>query len=105
MSARDPTRMEGPPGPIPPKEGLHESARGSPSLGDMPVLVSLELDRLEVTAARLARLEPGWVLPFSASVDELVHLYVRDHWVGSGRLVEVDGRVGVRITRMAEPEP
>ncbi|MEM6367955.1 MAG: FliM/FliN family flagellar motor switch protein [Myxococcota bacterium] len=104
MSHRDPTRMEGPPPPIPPSNRRPENKDRAPPLGDLPVLVSLELDRLEVTAARLARLEPGWVLPFSASVDDLVHLYVRDHWVGSGRLVEIDGRVGVRITEMAESE-
>jgi type III secretion protein Q len=100
VSGREPTRMEGPPAPIPATGG---PARPAP-LGDMPVVVSLELDRMEMTAGRLARLEPGWVLPFAASVDDLVHLYVRDHWVGSGRLIEIEGRVGVRITEMAEAE-
>lgn len=63
----------------------------------LPVLLEVELARVEVPLAELARLEPGAVLPLAVDRRGLVTLRAGERAVARGELVDVEGAVGVRI--------
>jgi type III secretion protein Q len=66
----------------------------------IPVTLEVELCRLEVSLAELARLEPGAVLPLPVDRRGLVTLRAGERAVARGELVEVDGAIGVRISAL-----
>jgi type III secretion protein Q len=63
----------------------------------LPVTLEVELARVEVTLADLARLEPGAALPLGVDRRGLVTLRSGGRAVARGELVEIDGAVGVRV--------
>ncbi len=63
----------------------------------LPVMLEVELARIEVPLAELARLEPGAVLPLALDRRGLVTLRACERAVARGELVDVEGAVGVRI--------
>lgn len=63
----------------------------------LPVMLEVELARVEVPLAELARLEPGAVLPLTVDRRGLVTLRAGERAVARGELVDVEGAVGVRI--------
>jgi len=68
--------------------------------GRLPVLLEVELARVEVPLAELARLEPGAALPLALDRRGLVTLRVGERAFARGELVDVDGAVGVRIVAL-----
>lgn len=68
--------------------------------GRLPVLLEVELARVEVPLAELARLEPGAALPLALDRRGLVTLRVGERAFARGELVDVDGAVGVRIVSL-----
>lgn len=87
-------RAAGPLGP----EGLHVEELSMPvRTPQIPITLEVELCRVEVTLADLARLEPGAVLPVALDRRGLVTLRAGDRAVARGELVEIDGAVGIRI--------
>jgi type III secretion system YscQ/HrcQ family protein len=94
-------RAAGPLGP----EGLHvEELSMSVRTPQIPVTLEVELCRVEVSLADLARLEPGAVLPLAIDRRGLVTLRAGDRAVARGELIEVDGALGIRIEAL-EVEP
>jgi len=63
----------------------------------LPLRLEVELARVEVTLADLARLEPGAALPLGVDRRGLVTLRCGERAIARGELVEIDGAVGVRI--------
>jgi type III secretion protein Q len=68
----------------------------------LTVLLEVELARVEVPLAELARLEPGAALPLSLDRRGLVTLRVGERAIGRGELVDVDGAVGVRVIALED---
>lgn len=94
-------RATGPLGP----DGLHVEELSMPvRTPQIPITLEVELCRVEVTLAELARLEPGAVLPLALDRRGLVTLRAGDRAIARGELVEVDGAVGIRIEAL-EVEP
>jgi type III secretion protein Q len=86
-------------------DGFHvEETTVTTRTSQIPITLEVELCRLEVTLAELARLEPGGVLPLAVDRRGQVTLRAGDRAVARGELVEVEGAVGVRITAL-EVEP
>ena len=63
----------------------------------LPVTLEVELARVDVSLAEIARLEPGAALPLALDRRGLVTLRVGERAIARGELVDVDGAVGVRI--------
>lgn len=63
----------------------------------MPVTLEVELARIDLPLAEIARLEPGAALPLAIDRRGLVTLRVGERAVARGELVEIDGAVGVRV--------
>jgi type III secretion protein Q len=62
-----------------------------------PLEVEVELTRLRLSLADLAKLRPGTVLPLHINASEPVILRVGDRGVARAELVEIEGEVGARI--------
>lgn len=70
----------------------------------LPIRVEVELARVELTVADLARLEPGATLQLALDRRGIVTLRVGERAIATGELVDVDGAIGVRVTTV-EVEP
>lgn len=69
-------------------------------LAEIPVTLEVELARVPLTLADLARLTPGATLPLLLDKRGLVTLRLGERAVARGELVDVDGAVGVRVLSM-----
>jgi type III secretion system YscQ/HrcQ family protein len=74
-----------------------EEATMTERRGQLPIALDVEIARLEVPLADLARLEPGMAFPLGVDRRGLVTLRAGERAVARGELVEIDGAVGVRI--------
>ena len=63
----------------------------------LPILLEVELARVEIPLSEIARLEPGAALALGIDRRGLVTLRIGERAVARGELVDVDGAVGVRI--------
>ncbi len=63
----------------------------------LPVTLEVELARVEIPLAELARIEPGSAIPLPIDRRGLVTLRSGERAIARGELVDLDGAVGVRI--------
>jgi type III secretion protein Q len=75
---------------------LEEIRMPSP-LAEVPVTLEVELARLDVPIAELARLEPGAILTLPVDRRGEVTLRLGERRFARGELVDVDGAIGVRV--------
>jgi len=75
-------------------------APGAAMLDDVPVLVTVELGRLAVSARELLSLRVGHVLELDRTQGEALDVSVNGEAIARGELVEVEGRLGVRIEQL-----
>ena len=69
-----------------------------PNLAALPVRVHIVLSQLEMTFAELNKLRPGSIVELDRDESESVQLAVNGKIAGAGELVEIEGRLGVRIS-------
>jgi type III secretion system YscQ/HrcQ family protein len=70
--------------------------------GRLPVVLEVELARVEVPVAELARLDAGAVLPLGIDRRGVVTLRAGDRAVARGELVDVEGSIGVRVLALED---
>jgi type III secretion system YscQ/HrcQ family protein len=75
------------------------------AVGDVPVVVRVEVGNATMTAREWSSLRPGDVVAMGSKVGEAVTLRVSGVAVAEGELVEIDGEVGVRIRRRLSVAP
>ena len=71
---------------------------------DAPLELSVELARFSLTLGELQRTRPGDVLVTGRAIGENVTLRVAGRAIAEGDLVDVDGEVGLRLTRFLTEE-
>ena len=69
-------------------------------LDDVPVTLTLELGRLSLSARELLSMRVGHVIELDRSHGDPLDVSVNGRAVARGELVEVEGRLGVRIERL-----
>ena len=69
-------------------------------VGETQLVVRLEVGALEMTAAEWAALRPGDVVQSGRRLEDPVILRAGGREIARGELVDIDGEVGVRITRV-----
>lgn len=74
------------------------------NLDDLPVQLTCELGRLELSLGELRRLGEGSVLPLERHPERAVDLVVNGRRMGRGRLVAIGDAVGVQVERLALDE-
>ncbi|MBI2897498.1 MAG: type III secretion system cytoplasmic ring protein SctQ [Deltaproteobacteria bacterium] len=68
---------------------------------EIPVEVTVELGRANLTVAAVASLAPGEVVVLDRAPTDPVTLAIGDRLIGHGELVVVEGQVGVRVIDVA----
>jgi flagellar motor switch/type III secretory pathway protein FliN len=69
-------------------------------VGEVPVSVRLEIGVLEMSAAEWAALRPGDVVQSGRRLEDAVILRAAGREIARGELVDIDGEIGVRLTRV-----
>ena len=78
--------------------GSEQSDSQKPHLATLPVRLQIVLSQLELSLAELSDLKPGTIVDLNHEKSECVQLAVNGKIAGSGELVEIEGRLGVRIS-------
>jgi type III secretion system YscQ/HrcQ family protein len=73
------------------------------TIDELPVTISLELDRIQVSFASLSDLRVGSVIPFNSGKPQKVRVLANGRAFASADLLQIDGRLGIRITDLATP--
>lgn len=78
---------------------------GSASIdpGSIPIRLSFTLGALDATVSELAALRPGSLLELKRGMPPQVTIEANGSTIGSGELVDLDGRLAVEITRWPQP--
>ena len=71
-------------------------------LADVLVEIEVELDRRIMTTREVLRLEEGSGIETARSAGENIDIYVGGVLCGSGEVVVIENRLGVRITDFRE---
>lgn len=79
---------------VPPKR---KKTGNAASLREIPLLVRVEMARISLTMEKLLRLSPGDFLELGVSPNDPVYLNVNGQRIGSGELLQLENRLGVRI--------
>jgi flagellar motor switch/type III secretory pathway protein FliN len=70
-----------------------------PNLESLPLRLYVVVGDREFTLAEIQALSPGAILEFEATKSDPVRLMVNGKIVGDGEMVEIDGKLGVKIVR------
>ncbi|MBI2066632.1 MAG: FliM/FliN family flagellar motor switch protein [Deltaproteobacteria bacterium] len=95
MGQPPPFSEEGAEGPI--EEAPHESVSLA---SDVPVQLVVVLGRKEVTVKDLVDFKKGQVVELNKVANEAVDLVAGGKVIAKGELVEIEGKLGVRILKM-----
>lgn len=83
--------------PAPPDDNLEQV---EPLLGDIPMVLVVELGRVQLTADEVVRLRPGQLIELGRSPVDPVDLVVNGKLVAKGELVEIEGALGVKLLNL-----
>ncbi len=87
----------GAPAPAPAKQPVVPAA----AIETLPLKIVFDLGDIEMTLAELRGLVPGQAIDLAREPGSAVRLTVNGVRIGAGEIVEIGGRLGVRITELA----
>ena len=70
--------------------------------GDIPVQIAAVLGKKSVTVKEIVSFRTGQVIEFNRLPNEAIDLVANGKLIAKGELVEIDGRLGIRILKMFE---
>lgn len=83
---------------------MHNAASADPfgptELDQLPIQVSFEVGRQTLDWHTLTSLQPGALIDLGTPLDGEVRIISNGHSLGVGRLVEIQGRLGIRVERL-----
>ena len=83
---------------------MHNAASAEPfgptELDQLPIQVSFEVGRQTLDWHTLTSLQPGALIDLGTPLDGEVRIISNGHSLGVGRLVEIQGRLGVRVENL-----
>lgn len=79
-------------------------AEAGPLLGDIPMVVVVELGRVQLTADEVIRMRAGQLIELGRSPTDPVDLVVNGKLVAKGELVEIEGALGVKLVSLVKGE-
>lgn len=74
-------------------------------LGDIPVHVSVEIGRVQLSADEVIQLRAGHLIELGRAPSDPVDLVVGGKLLARGELVEIEGSLGVRLLNLAKESP
>jgi type III secretion protein Q len=91
-----------------PNEDALEPGGADPThfdINEVPIRVSFDLGHTTLTLGKIQSLQAGEVLNLERTVDDYVTIRANGSAVGTGQLVDIDGRLGVTISKLHAPLP
>jgi len=73
-------------------------------LAQVPVRLTFDLGERTLSLGELRQLQVGQVLELSRPLSQTVHIRANGALIGTGDLVEIDGRLGVAVASIAPPQ-
>ena len=73
-------------------------------LNQLPIRLTFDLGERTITLGELQALDAGSALPLERPLQDFVTIRANGAIVGEGQLVEMDGRLGVMISRLSAPK-
>lgn len=70
------------------------------AIEELPLRIVFDLGDIELTLAELKALVPGQVIDLAREPGSAVRVTVNGRRIGAGEIVEIEGRLGVRITEL-----
>ena len=67
-------------------------------LEEIKLELVFELGRRSMSLAEIRRIGPGYIFDLAGEITKPVAVYINGGCVGSGELVKIDNRLGVRLT-------
>ena len=67
------------------------------ALDELPLRLHILIDEKELSWAEVSRLAPGAILDLQRDPRDAVRLAVNGRLLGTGELVEIEGRLGVKL--------
>lgn len=89
-----------PPEPVLPKKERRSKKLVEEFTADVPLQVVAVLGSREVTLQQLASLQTGEVMELGCAPNQIIDLMVNGRTVARGELVEIEGKLGVRILKV-----
>ncbi|MCX7806985.1 MAG: type III secretion system cytoplasmic ring protein SctQ [Deltaproteobacteria bacterium] len=71
-----------------------------PSLSDLPIEITIEIGRFELRLEELVQMIPGRLINLGVPLGREVELRAGSRPIAKGELVEIEGELGIRITRV-----
>jgi type III secretion protein Q len=91
---------------IPSEDTPEEAVNNAPfEIHEVPIRISFDLGHTSLTLGKLQSLQTGEVLNLARTVDEYVTIRANGSAIGTGQLVDIDGRLGVSISKLHAPLP
>lgn len=78
----------------------NEQKQNVEHISQVPVQLSFNLGDKTLTFNEVRQLRPGYILELGKSLPEIVQIRSQNRLLGTGELVDIDGRVGVRILEL-----
>jgi type III secretion system YscQ/HrcQ family protein len=77
-----------------------DTSEKSTSIEDLPIKISVELDKISMTLEKLTSLQPGNILHLSSTLDAPVKLTVSGQRIALAELIMVGETLGIRILQL-----
>jgi pSer/pThr/pTyr-binding forkhead associated (FHA) protein/flagellar motor switch/type III secretory pathway protein FliN len=81
-----------------------EKAAAPDVVANLEIPINVEFARLSFTLEELSSLKEGQIIELEKSQPELVDLSVEGKIIANGKLVDVEGKLGVRLLRVLKPK-
>jgi flagellar motor switch protein FliN/FliY len=81
------------------EHGSEGASSARPNIEMLPLRLHVVLGEKEFSLAEIQSMGPGMIVEFEATRSEPVRLMVNGKVLGEGELVEVEGKLGVKVLR------
>lgn len=78
----------------------NEQKQAVEHISQIPVQLSFDLGQKTLSFNEVRQIRPGYVLELGINLPEIVQIRSQNRLIGTGELVEINGRVGVRILNL-----
>ena len=70
------------------------------NINDMPIRLSFDLGEESLTFKEITNLQPGYILNLKKPFSNIVKIRSQNQLIGQGEIIDIDSRVGIRITQL-----
>ncbi len=80
---------------------MDNAAEQATRVEDLPVTISLEMDRKQISIDELTQLTNGQVMKFSEKTPDKVRVFANNQYFADATLIMIEDQIAVRIDRIA----